>query len=68
MAGDEGDTVKNMIDEAVKVAHGSQPSPAVQAAPKVDVVDQLTKLAALRDSGVLTDEEFLTQKQKILGS
>ena len=57
-----------MIDEAVKVAHGSQPSPAVQAAPKVDVVDQLTKLAALRDSGVLTDEEFLTQKQKILGS
>ena len=30
--------------------------------------DELTKLAALRDSGVLTDEEFATQKAKLLGN
>lgn len=65
---EDGDKVKGMIDEAVKFAHGHQPSAAVQAVPQVDVADQLTKLAALRDSGVLTDEEFLTQKQRILGS
>ena len=28
--------------------------------------DELTKLAALRDSGVLTDDEFVTQKAKLL--
>jgi hypothetical protein len=28
--------------------------------------DELTKLAALRDSGVLTDDEFATQKAKLL--
>jgi hypothetical protein len=28
--------------------------------------DELTKLAALRDSGVLTDEEFTAQKAKLL--
>jgi hypothetical protein len=31
-----------------------------------DVVDQLTKLAGLRDSGVLTEVEFEAQKQKLL--
>ena len=29
--------------------------------------DQLTKLAALHDSGKLTDEEFAAQKAKLLG-
>jgi hypothetical protein len=41
------------------------PTPAGQQA---DVVDQLTKLAGLRDSGVLTAAEFEAQKQKLLGS
>lgn len=31
------------------------------------VADELTKLAALRDSGVLTDEEFAVQKARLLG-
>jgi hypothetical protein len=41
------------------------PTPAGQ---QTDVADQLTKLAALRDSGVLTDAEFEAQKQKLLGT
>jgi hypothetical protein len=47
-----------------------EPAPAQAAAaspePGADPVDQLTKLAALKDQGVLTDEEFANQKAKIL--
>jgi hypothetical protein len=37
-----------------------------QAAGSDGSADELTKLAALRDSGVLTDDEFVTQKAKLL--
>lgn len=37
-------------------------------AAAADPAEQLTKLAALRDQGVLTDEEFAAQKAKILGA
>lgn len=47
-------------------AMGATAPPA--AAPAVDVADQLRKLAALRDEGLLTDEEFAAQKAKLLGS
>lgn len=36
------------------------------AGPAAGSADELTKLAALRDSGALTDEEFAAQKAKIL--
>jgi hypothetical protein len=43
------------------------PAPAVPPPPAGEsTVDQLQKLAQLRDSGVLTPEEFEAQKQKIL--
>jgi hypothetical protein len=32
-----------------------------------DVVEQLKQLGELRDSGVLTEEEFAAQKAKLLG-
>ncbi len=38
------------------------------AAPKPDVVDQLTKLADLHKRGALTDEEFQTEKAKLIDS
>lgn len=45
----------------------SQPAPAPAApAPQPDMVDQLSQLGALRDSGVLTDEEFAAAKAKVL--
>ncbi|MFC7877532.1 SHOCT domain-containing protein [Isoptericola sp. NPDC057391] len=43
------------------------PAPA-PAADGSDVIAQLEKLGRLRDSGVLTDEEFSAQKAKLLGS
>ena len=45
-----------------------QQAPPPQEAPSQDsVVDQLEKLAKLKEQGVLTDEEFAAQKAKILG-
>jgi len=43
------------------------PAPAAPSEPKLDLADQLRKLADLRDAGVLTDEEFSSQKAKLLG-
>lgn len=44
------------------------PAPsATPATAPVDVADQLAKLAALRDQGVLTEDEFAAQKAKVLG-
>ena len=32
----------------------------------IDLADQLSKLASLRDKGILTDEEFQIQKSRLL--
>ena len=34
--------------------------------PDSDLLEKLKKLADLRDNGILTEEEFLTQKEKLL--
>ena len=44
------------------------PAPAPAAAPEQDTISQLKELAALKDQGILTEEEFAAQKAKILGS
>jgi hypothetical protein len=41
------------------------PPPPATAAP--DPIAQLTQLAALKDSGALTEAEFETQKARLLG-
>ena len=46
---------------------GGPAAPAVPQA-KPDIVDQLTKLADLRDRGVLTEAEFQAQKAKLLSA
>lgn len=48
-------------------AQAPPPPPAQAAAPAADPVQQLKDLAALRDQGVLTEEEFAQQKARILG-
>ena len=49
---------------------GAPTAPPVPPAPAgtVNVADQLQRLAGLRDSGVITEEEFQAQKVKLLGS
>lgn len=45
----------------------SAPTPVPPPAAAASWVDELTKLAALRDTGALTPEEFETAKRKLLG-
>jgi hypothetical protein len=45
----------------------AQPPPSPPAAAP-DPIEQLKELAALKEQGVLTDEEFAAQKAKILGT
>jgi Short C-terminal domain len=45
------------------------PPPAAPAAPAgEDRVEKLKELAALKDQGVLTEQEFAAEKARILGS
>lgn len=44
------------------------PEPAAAEPPGDDVLAQLERLGALRDSGVLTEAEFAAQKARILGT
>ena len=58
--------VTNKINEClVRLRAGSAPRPSGAG---VSNVDALERLAALRDKGVLTDDEFQTEKAKILAS
>jgi hypothetical protein len=45
-------------------APAAQPAPV--AAPAQDPIEQLKELAALKNQGILTEEEFAAQKAKIL--
>jgi hypothetical protein len=44
------------------------PPPAAAPAAGEDRVEQLKQLAALKEQGVLTDEEFAAEKARILAS
>jgi Short C-terminal domain len=43
------------------------PARAPAAAPAEDPIARLKELAALKDQGILTEEEFAAEKAKILG-
>ncbi len=62
MANKQAAQAEQAAPEAPVAAPASAPA---AAAP--DPIEQLTQLAALKDSGALTEEEFEAQKAKILG-
>ena len=50
-------------------AYAAPPPPPAPAAPSADdLIEQLQKLGALRDQGILTEAEFTAQKAKLLAS
>lgn len=67
-------TVKPFVDAVnnaiAKMKAGNTPAAApaapAPAADEDDVVSRLERLAALKERGILTDDEFLAQKAKIL--
>ncbi|MCR2808591.1 MULTISPECIES: SHOCT domain-containing protein [unclassified Microbacterium] len=55
------------LDEAARRAAQQARSAPVPAGGGGDLVGELQKLAALKDAGILTDQEFTTAKAKLLG-
>jgi hypothetical protein len=55
--------------EEAQQAPAAAPAPAAPPAAGTDsVIDQLKELGELKAQGILTDEEFATQKAKLLDS
>ncbi len=52
--------------DAQAAAQQAPPQQAAPAEPAADPIQQLKELGELHQSGVLTDEEFAAQKNKIL--
>jgi membrane protease subunit (stomatin/prohibitin family) len=50
----------------LEAQQSAQAAPAPAAAPQTDMVEQLQKLATLKDQGILTQAEFDAQKAKLL--
>jgi Short C-terminal domain len=53
-------------DQYDQPAYDEPPPPPPPAAPAADPIQQLKDLAALKQQGILTEEEFAAQKAKIL--
>jgi len=67
----DADTEARLEDLESQQAYPAQPAqPAPPAAGGISdaAIEQLKQLAALKDQGVLTDEEFEQQKRKLLSS
>jgi hypothetical protein len=54
------------ISTLIRSPHGDGVSSRVEGAASSGISEELQKLASLRDSGVLTEEEFAAQKAKLL--
>jgi hypothetical protein len=54
------------VEAAPPAAEASPEAPPV-VGPTPENIEQLKELAALKDQGILTEEEFAAQKAKILG-
>jgi hypothetical protein len=56
-------------DQYAEPAYAEPPPPApAPAAPAADPIQQLKDLAALKEQGILSDDEFAVQKAKILNA
>jgi hypothetical protein len=65
----EGKAIVDSVRGHIGSASESPAAPSHQApsAPLADPLDQLSRLAELRDRGVLTEDEFAAKKAQILG-
>ena len=63
-----GDTLRQLLYEAVQRVDGNVVQDAVVEVPREeeDDISKLERLAKLHESGALTDEEFAEAKKKIL--
>ncbi|MUL76469.1 SHOCT domain-containing protein [Mycolicibacterium sp. CBMA 226] len=59
--------IAGLTDQIKAALQSAGVGPVISTAASADPLDRLSKLAELRDRGVLTDAEFEAQKQKLLG-
>ncbi|SFC51909.1 DUF4429 domain-containing protein [Bacillus sp. UNCCL81] len=59
----EFEAIKALIEEKLEEFHNPAPA-ATQSAP--DVADQIKKFSELRDSGIISPEEFEAKKKQLL--
>jgi membrane protease subunit (stomatin/prohibitin family) len=64
--GHEEDYDRDARIAELEAQQAAQAAPAPAAAPQTDMVEQLQKLAALKEQGILTQAEFDAQKAKLL--
>lgn len=58
---------KAMDQQQQNAAQQAPPAEAPAAGTGEDPLETIAKLAALRDQGILTEEEFTAKKQQLLG-
>jgi hypothetical protein len=59
------DEIKHLIEQGI--AKAKNPSGVSQPSPQFSKADELSKYADLKEKGVITQEEFDTMKQKVIG-
>lgn len=59
------DEVRRLIEE--RDSPVTKSAPQVQTAPEPDIYEQLEKLAALKEKGIVTEDEFQAKKAQLLG-
>lgn len=60
--------IAQTIRQKMALAHEGGAAPTLPLPPQpVSIADEIVKLASLRDSGLLTEEQFEAQKAKLLG-
>ena len=55
------------VAQQAAAQQAAAPPPAAAPAAGVDIVAELQKLGALKEQGILTDDEFAAAKAKLLG-
>ena len=58
---------QQQLQQQAQYAQMQPPQPAAYSTPAADLTTQLQQLAQLKESGVLSDEEFQAAKAKLLG-
>lgn len=56
-----------VIEKEVEIAQEVMETELNQAKEKVDIISKIKELAALKDSGIITEEEFSAMKAKLIG-
>ena len=64
----QGAEEQQAYDQAPAEEQAPAPEQAASVPPPADPADEIEHLAQLHSSGVLTDEEFVAAKAKILGT